>query len=124
MIAQSPRVLGVDDNTVLRGVLADYLRHDGFAVDVAGTGPEALEIALGTGAAPDPGTAAGTGASGPDLILLDLSLPGLDGLEVFRCLRAAGRTTPVIMLTARAAGARDGVRRLPDGCEVHLTIAR
>ncbi len=83
----SPRILVVDDDAILAGVLTDYLRASGFSVRTAGTGPDALEAVA---------------AEPPDLILLDLSLPGLDGLEVFRRLRHDGRTMPVIMLTARA----------------------
>lgn len=86
----APRVLLVDDDTVLRGVLRDYLQRDGFTVAVAGTGSDAVAGLLDVPA-----------ALAPDLLLLDLSLPGMDGLEVFRRVRAAGCTVPVIMLTAR-----------------------
>lgn len=91
MNPDGPRVLLVDDDAVLRGVLADYLARDGFEVQLAGSGPEALAA-----------TVEASAAERPALVLLDLSLPGLDGLEVFRRLRGAGLTMPVIMLTARA----------------------
>jgi DNA-binding response OmpR family regulator len=79
------RVLVVDDEPIVREVLARYLSRDGFTVDTAEDGEEAL---------------AAFGRSRPDLVLLDLMLPRLDGLEVFRRMR--GEAGPaVIMLTAR-----------------------
>jgi DNA-binding response OmpR family regulator len=79
------RVLVVDDEPMVREVLARYLEQEGFAVSIAEDGEEAL-------------TAFRT--ERPDLVLLDLMLPRIDGLEVFRRMRE-GSTTPVIMLTAR-----------------------
>jgi DNA-binding response OmpR family regulator len=79
------KVLVVDDEPMVRDVLARYLEADGFEVATATDGPEALEVAS---------------ATSPDLVLLDLMLPGLDGLEVMRRLRE--RTdTPVVLLTAK-----------------------
>jgi DNA-binding response OmpR family regulator len=66
-------------------VVGRYLEREGFAVDSAADGVSAVQIAL---------------ASPPDLMVLDLMLPGLDGLEVFRRVRAVA-PIPVIMLTAR-----------------------
>jgi len=80
-----PHVLVVDDEPMVRDVLARYLRSEGFRVSLAVDGQEALDLA----------------ADGPDLILLDLMLPKIDGYEVFTRMRDQGRTTPVIMLTAR-----------------------
>jgi DNA-binding response OmpR family regulator len=79
------RVLVVDDEPMVREVLARYLELDGFAVVTAGDG----EAALGEFT-----------TRPPDLVLLDLMLPRIDGLEVFRRMRAAS-AVPVIMLTAR-----------------------
>ena len=79
------RILVVDDEPAIRDVLAQYLRSEGFDVTEAADGLAALERAQ---------------ADRPDLIILDLTLPRLSGLEVFRRLRATGET-PVIMLTAR-----------------------
>ena len=79
------RVLVVDDEPMVREVLARYLSKEGFAVDVAEDGERALERLAETE---------------PDLVLLDLMLPKVDGYEVFRQLRERTRT-PVIMLTAR-----------------------
>jgi two-component system response regulator ResD len=79
------RVLVVDDEPMVREVLVRYLEREGFDVDEADDGPGAIERAT---------------ASPPDLVVLDLMLPGIDGYEVFRRLRER-RPTPVIMLTAR-----------------------
>jgi DNA-binding response OmpR family regulator len=79
------RVLVVDDEPMVRDVLARYLERDGFQVEVAADGQRAL---------------AAYEARQPDLVLLDLMLPRVDGLEVFRRIRARG-DSPVIMITAR-----------------------
>jgi DNA-binding response OmpR family regulator len=80
------RVLVVDDEPMVRDVLTRYLEREGFDVRSAGDGLEALERVAEVE---------------PDLILLDLMLPRVDGYEVFTRLRDAGRRIPVIMLTAR-----------------------
>ncbi|HET8526081.1 MAG TPA: response regulator transcription factor [Actinomycetota bacterium] len=79
------RVLVVDDEPMVREVLTRYLEREGFTVDVAEDGEAAL---------------VSFAASRPDLVLLDLMLPRVDGLEVFRRMRADA-STAVIMLTAR-----------------------
>ena len=79
------RVLIVDDEPMVREVLARYLEQAGFVVSTAEDGEEALST---------------FGAEQPDLVLLDLMLPRIDGFEVFRRMRA-GSSAPVIMLTAR-----------------------
>lgn len=80
------RILVVEDEVKLADVIARLLRGERYEVDVAFDGPSGLERALG-------------GAY--DAIVLDLMLPGLDGVEVCRHLRQAGVGTPVLMLTAR-----------------------
>lgn len=80
------RVLVVDDEPTVREVVGDYLRRDGFVVHEAADGAEAL--------------AAVTGFR-PDLVVLDLMLPAVPGLDVLRELRS-GSSIPVILLTARA----------------------
>src|SRR6266446_4134530 len=80
-----PTVLVVDDEPKIVQLARDYLEHAGFAVLTAGDGPSALHAAR---------------VRGPDLIVLDLGLPGLDGLEVMRSIRASG-PTPIVVLTAR-----------------------
>ena len=78
-------VLIVDDEPMVREVLARYLEQAGFAVTTAEDGEEALDA---------------FSSAPPDLVLLDLMLPRIDGFEVFRRMRASSQT-PVIMLTAR-----------------------
>ena len=91
-------VLVVDDDRTVRDVVRRYLEHAGYRVAVAGDGEQALRIAA---------------EAAPDLVVLDLMLPGIDGLEVCRRLRANG-PVPVVMLTAlgeeedRIAGLRLG----------------
>ena len=86
MVAMAgPSVLVVDDEPMVREVLARYLTADGYAVDLAADGEEAI---------------ARFEAATPDLVLLDLMLPKVDGYEVFRQIREHS-STPVIMLTAR-----------------------
>jgi DNA-binding response OmpR family regulator len=77
----------VDDEPIVREVLARYLTREGFAVDVAEDGEKAL---------------AAFDRDRPDLVLLDLMLPRIDGLEVFRRMRSSGDSA-VIMLTAKGA---------------------
>jgi two-component system response regulator ResD len=78
-------VLVVDDEPTVREVVQQYLEREGYRVQAAEDGPAAL---------------AAFGAHVPDLIVLDLMLPGVDGLEVCRQVRAKG-STPIIMLTAK-----------------------
>jgi len=78
-------VLLVDDDSRITQVAHDYLAHAGFGVVVVHDGPAALAAAR---------------AEQPDLVVLDLGLPGLDGLDVTRALRKDS-TVPIIMLTAR-----------------------
>ena len=80
------RILVVDDDPTVAEVVVRYLRRDGYAVDTAGDGLAAL---------------AQVQEAPPDLVVLDLMLPGLDGLEVCRRIRASS-ALPIIMLTARA----------------------
>ncbi|MFG2292355.1 response regulator transcription factor [Streptomyces sp. NPDC048603] len=83
--SQPARVLVVDDDPTVAEVVTGYLHRAGHTVDRAADGPAALEAAA---------------RNAPDLVVLDLMLPGIDGLEVCRRLRAE-RLVPVIMLTAR-----------------------
>jgi DNA-binding response OmpR family regulator len=80
-----PRILIVDDEPKIVRLVSDYLSNAGFAVVTARTGDEALMRAR---------------TDAPDLVVLDLGLPGLDGLDVTRALRRNG-DLPIIMLTAR-----------------------
>jgi DNA-binding response OmpR family regulator len=74
-----------DEHAVARGI--EYaLQQEGYTVILARSGEEGLELAVG---------------QAPDLVILDVRLPGIDGFEVLRRLRAAGSKAPVLMLTAR-----------------------
>lgn len=81
-----PMILVVDDAPDIVRLTRDYLQHAGFEVLTASDGPSALRLAR---------------TRHPDLIVLDLGLPGLDGLDVTRALRRDS-SVPIIMLTARA----------------------
>lgn len=84
--ASPARVLVVDDDPTVAEVVTGYLVRAGFTVDRAADGHAALACAA---------------AARPDLVVLDLMLPGLDGLEVCRRIRADQGQIPVVMLTAR-----------------------
>jgi DNA-binding response OmpR family regulator len=79
-------ILVVDDEPMVREVLSRYLSKEGFDVTAAADGDEAI---------------ARYGDDAPDLVLLDLMLPKIDGYEVLRRIRERGGSTPVIMLTAK-----------------------
>ncbi|HYM53291.1 MAG TPA: response regulator transcription factor [Candidatus Dormibacteraeota bacterium] len=98
------RVLVAEDDVKMAGLLKRGLEEEGYAVDVARTGPEAVWA----------------GTENPyDAILLDVMLPELDGFEVCRQLRAANRWAPVLMLTARDA-VPDRVAGLDAGADDYL----
>jgi two-component system OmpR family response regulator len=98
------RVLVVEDEIRMAGLLERALREEGHAVDVAADGPEGLWLA----------TENAYGA-----IVLDVTLPGLDGFQLCRRLRETGRWVPVLMLTARDA-VGDRVRGLDAGADDYL----
>jgi len=98
------RLLLVDDEDNLRSMLDAALRHNGFEVHAVATGRAALD------AVP---------AVAPDLIVLDVMLPDLDGFEVCRRLRTEGARTPVLFLTAKDA-TEDRVRGLTLGGDDYL----
>jgi two-component system response regulator MprA len=82
------RILVVDDDAAVRESLGRALRLEGYDVELAGDGLEALERLQGSG-------------EDPDLVVLDVLMPNIDGLEVCRRLRRMGSRLPVLMLTAR-----------------------
>jgi two-component system cell cycle response regulator DivK len=105
--AERPRVLLVDDYPDAREMYTEYLEFSGFDVVQAGNGIEALERAA---------------ESTPDIILMDLSLPVMDGWEATRRLKADARTAsiPVVALTGHAlAGISEGAKRA--GCDAFVT---
>ena len=104
---QAPLILVVDDYEDAREMYAEYLRFCGYRVAEARNGNEALEQAF---------------ALLPDLILMDLSLPGMDGWEATRVLKADDETRhiPIVALTGHAlAGASEGARKA--GCDSFVT---
>ena len=107
MTEQRPLILVVDDSQDAREMYAEYLEFSGFRVAEARNGNEAVEQAF---------------ALHPDLILMDLSLPGMDGWEATRRLKADDRTRqiPIVALTGHAlAGASEGAKRA--GCDSFVT---
>ena len=97
-------ILIVDDEPDLASMLADRLRAEGYDVEIAPDGPSGVDAAL-TGRA--------------SLILLDVMLPGFDGFEACRRVRAAGLQTPILMLTARGQ-ISDRVTGLRTGADDYL----
>jgi CheY-like chemotaxis protein len=103
----APLILVVDDYQDAREMYAEYLQFSGFRVAEAKNGNEALEKAF---------------ELCPDLILMDLSLPGMDGWEATRLLKSDERTRhiPVVALTGHAlAGASEGAKKA--GCDSFVT---
>lgn len=103
----APLILVVDDYQDAREMYAEYLQFSGFRVAEAKNGNEAVEQAM---------------TLKPDLILMDLSLPGMDGWEATRLLKADETTKhiPIVALTGHAlAGASEGARKA--GCDSFVT---
>ena len=98
------RLLYVEDEEALRDITAKRLKDEGYGVDTCGDGREALEL---------------IGLTDYDAVLLDIMLPGADGLQVLRTMREQGNNTPVLLLTARDAVA-DRVKGLDHGADDYL----
>jgi len=98
-------LLVVEDDPRIAGFIAKGLEESGYSVAVAGDGEDGFYDAR---------------LNNYDLIVLDVMLPTIDGIEVTRRLRAAGKTTPILMLTARDAEA-DKIRGLDVGADDYLT---
>ena len=99
-----PTVLVVDDERAIARIASDYLEHAGFTVVIAADGSEAL---------------AKIGAHRPDLVILDIGLPGVNGMDVARQLRRTSNI-PIIMLTARVDES-DRLRGLELGADDYVT---
>jgi CheY-like chemotaxis protein len=82
-----PRILVVDDDPQVVRLVRVNLELEGYDVVSASDGPEALEAVA---------------SESPDLVVCDVMMPGMDGVEVVRRLREGGRETPVVMLSAKA----------------------
>ena len=96
-------ILVVDDDPKIRSVLSRGLRFEGYTVQVAEDGTQALQLAR---------------LEAPDLMILDVMLPGMDGLELCRRLRQ-GMAAPILMLTARDA-VPDRIAGLDSGADDYL----
>ncbi len=99
------RILVAEDQADIRDLIALNLRQAGYAVQAVADGPAALASQL---------------EQASDLLVLDLMMPGLDGLEVCKALRARGRATPILMLTAKSTEL-DRVLGLELGADDYLT---
>ncbi len=99
------RILLVEDEPGLATTVGDLLRAEGYSVDIAEDGEHGLRCALD--------------ANAPDLVLLDVMLPGIDGFDVCRTLRRRGVRTPILMLTARGE-IKDRVKGLRLGADDYL----
>lgn len=99
------RVLVVEDEVRMASLIKRGLEEDGYAVDIVGTGVDAIWQA---------------GEFAYDAVILDVMLPGADGFEVCRQLRGQGRWSPILMLTARDA-VSDRIRGLDAGADDYLT---
>jgi len=99
------RILVVDDDPAVTSMLKRGLSYEGFAVEVASSGPEGLDLAR---------------EHAPDLVILDVMMPGMDGLEMLQRLRAADAQLPILMLTARDAPA-DQIKGLGFGADDYIT---
>jgi two-component system, OmpR family, response regulator MprA len=100
-----PRVLVVDDDRAVRESLRRSLEFNGYDVALAADGAEAL---------------AGIGTADPDVVVMDVMMPRLDGLEATRAMRSAGHDLPILVLTARDA-VGDRVEGLDAGADDYLT---
>jgi DNA-binding response OmpR family regulator len=97
-------ILVIDDDPAITSLLKRGLSYEGYAVDIAGTGEAGLALAR---------------ERVPDLVILDIMMPGINGLEVLRRLRAADDRLPVLMLTAKDAPA-DQVLGLEAGADDYV----
>jgi two-component system, OmpR family, response regulator MprA len=97
-------LLIVDDDPRITDLLRRVSAYEGYSVAIAASGDDALQRSL---------------ERAPDLIVLDIMLPGMDGLEVVRRLRAAGDNVPVLLLTARDS-VSDRVKGLETGADDYL----
>ncbi len=98
------QVLYVEDSKTLREGVSLALRKEGYAVTATGDGLEGLEYAQ---------------FDSFDLIILDIMLPGMNGIEILRTLRAEGNKTPILILTARLA-VEERIEGLDVGCDDYL----
>ena len=99
-----PAILLVDDETAITQNLAPFLGRSGFAVSVAADGAEAIQM---------------VGRAAPDLIVMDVLMPRMDGREALRSLRQAGNWTPIILLT-QVGESSERAMALEEGADDYL----
>ena len=99
------RLLIVEDQKQLCGNIARYLKSEGYTSDCCYNGSDALDY---------------LGAAEYDAVILDIMLPGIDGLAVLNKMRSSGNKTPVLLLTARST-VEDKVKGLDSGADDYLT---
>lgn len=99
------RLLLAEDEEAMADAVVAYLEYHHYEVDWAGNGTDALETAR---------------MGSYDVLILDIMMPGMDGLTVLRTLRAEGNTTPVLLLTAKGE-IRDKVAGFESGSDDYLT---
>lgn len=102
---QESRILVVDDDPAVASLLRRGFAYEGYRVDTAATGTDALRLAR---------------ERPPNLVVLDIMMPGIDGLEVCRRLRAADRSLPILLLTAKDAP-KDQITGLETGADDYVT---
>jgi len=104
-----PRILVVDDDKAVRESLRRSLEFNGYDVGLAADGAEALA-----------GLSTSSAGALPDVVIMDVMMPRLDGIEATKALRAAGNDVPILVLTARDA-VGDRVEGLDAGADDYLT---
>ncbi len=102
---QESRILVVDDDPAVASLLRRGFAYEGYRVDTAASGTDALRLAR---------------ERPPNLVVLDIMMPGIDGLEVCRRLRAADRSLPILLLTAKDAP-KDQITGLETGADDYVT---
>lgn len=102
--AHGKRILIVDDNKSIRGMVSDYLKGRGYEVDEASDGIQGLDKGL---------------SSSPSVIILDVVMPGIDGFKLCQLLREKGVKTPIIMLTEKQS-IEDKITGFSQGADDYL----
>ncbi len=104
-MSKSASILVVDDESIMQEILGDFLREEGYGVDVAGSGEEGVELAQ---------------THLYDCAIVDLMMPGIDGIETMQQLREIDATLPVIMVTAFAS-VESAVEAMKQGAREYIT---
>jgi len=102
---QGDTILVIDDEAIMQEILADFLREEGFQVDIAGSGEEGIELAR---------------ENPYDCAIVDLMMPGIDGIETMQALKTRDHDLPVIMITAFAS-VESAVEAMKRGAHEYIT---